>query len=98
MVNDELKNDYTSRTKSTNRIDAKNLRRETLSGSFYVPDDIKYKINEFQNKIECLIIQPNIDSETIKNFALSTDHTVKKTPWFFARVRKPTRGFTASEK
>ena len=65
--------------------------------AFHVQENSKYKVIEFQSEIECLIIQKNFDTKTIRNFCLNTD-TQPKNPYFLQEVEKKTRIFTAIEK
>ena len=96
--NDDLENDYN--LEKCQPIESKPRPSGQQRGgvAFYVQDDIKYKVIEFQSENECLIIQTNFDTKTIRNFCVIYRPHRQKIPSFFARVRKFTRVFTAIAK
>ena len=96
--NDYFENDYNLEKNQPIESKPRTSGQERGGIAFYVQDDIKYKVIEFQSGIECVIIPSNFDSKTIRSFCVIYKPHSQKTPSFFARVRKITRVFTVIEK
>ena len=86
--NDDLENDYNMEKYQPIESKPRTSGQERGGVAFYIQEDIKYKVIEFQSAIECLIIQTNFDTKAIRNLCVIYRPHSHKTPRFLQEFEK----------
>ena len=79
---DNLENDYILEKSEPIESKPRTSGQERGGVAFNVQDDIRYKVIRFQSEIECLIVQTNFDTKTIRTFCVIYRPQSQKFPSF----------------